>query len=53
VVGPLVHMSLTPTEALRPAPPLASHTREVLLECGLDESDVGALVAAGVISTAD
>lgn len=53
VVSPLVRMSVTPTEAVRPSPPLGSHTREVLLECGLSEAEVAALVAAGVVSVAD
>lgn len=53
VVSPLVRMSVTPTQAVRPSPPLGSHTREVLLECGLSEAEVAALVAAGVVSVAD
>lgn len=53
VVSPLVRMSVTPTEAVRPSPPLGSHTREVLLECGLSEAEVAALAAAGVVSSAD
>lgn len=53
VVSPLVRMSLTPTAARMPAPPLAGHTREVLAECGLSEAEIDALVAAGVVTSAD
>lgn len=53
VVGPIVRMSATPTAASRPSPPLAAHTREVLLECGLSEGEIGTLVAAGVVTSAE
>ena len=50
VVGPIVRMSATPTAAVRPAPPLGGHTREVLLEGGFTEEEVEAMLAAGVVS---
>lgn len=53
VVSPLVRMSATPTAARLPAPTLARHTREVLRECGLTEREVDALVAAGVVTSAE
>lgn len=53
VVSPLVRMAVTPTAARMPAPPLARHTREVLLECGLSEAEVDALVADGVVTSAE
>ncbi len=53
VVSPLVRMSLTPTAARMPAPPLARHTTEVLAECGLSKAQIDALVAAGVVTSAD
>lgn len=52
VVSPLVAMSATPTVAQRPSPPLGAHSREVLLECGLEEDEVAALVEGGVVGTA-
>jgi formyl-CoA transferase len=53
VVGPMVRMSATPTAVQRPSPPLAAHTREVLLECGLSEAEIAELVASGVVGTAE
>jgi formyl-CoA transferase len=52
VVGPMVRMSGTPTEATRPAPPLAAHTREVLAEAGFSGAEIEALAAAGVVVSA-
>ncbi|MYE47135.1 MAG: CoA transferase [Chloroflexi bacterium] len=49
VVGPIVTMSKTPTEARLPAPALGEHTREVLTEFGFARAEVEALEAAGVI----
>jgi len=53
VVGPMVRMSLTPTAAQRSSPPLAAHTREVLLECGLSAAEVEELVRDGVVTSTD
>jgi formyl-CoA transferase len=53
VVGPILRMSATPTAASRPSPPLAAHTREVLLECGLSEAEISELLAAGVVTSAE
>ncbi|MGE0599906.1 MAG: CaiB/BaiF CoA transferase family protein [Dehalococcoidia bacterium] len=53
VVSPIIKMSGTPTAATRPAPPLAYHTREVLLECGLTEAEVEDLLTTGVVTSAD
>lgn len=50
VVGPLARMSVTPTAARLPAPPLGAHSEEVLRECGFEPDEVEALVAAGAIS---
>lgn len=52
VVGPMVRMSGTPTVAAGPAPVLARHTREVLLECRLSPQECEALLAAGIVSQA-
>jgi crotonobetainyl-CoA:carnitine CoA-transferase CaiB-like acyl-CoA transferase len=49
VVGPMVRMSETPTKAYRPAPPLAAHTMEVLLECGVSDEEAARLREAGII----
>lgn len=49
VVGPMVRMSETPTRAYRPAPALAAHTVEVLLECGLTAEEAEGLRARGII----
>jgi crotonobetainyl-CoA:carnitine CoA-transferase CaiB-like acyl-CoA transferase len=49
VVGPMVRMSETPTRASGPAPALAAHTVEVLLECGLTAEEAEGLRARGII----
>ena len=49
VVGPMVRMSATPTRATRPSPPLAAHTAEVLLDCGVEAAEVERLQAQDVI----
>ena len=49
VVGPIVTMSKTPTEARLPAPALGEHTREVLADFGFSGAEVRALEADGVI----
>jgi formyl-CoA transferase len=48
LVAPPVHFDETPCEA-RPAPPLGKHSREVLVEAGLDDAAIGELVARGVV----
>lgn len=53
VVAPIVKMSATPTAAARPAPPLAAHSREILLEAGLGEEDVASLAEREVIGLRD
>lgn len=50
VVGPLVRMSKTPSAAIRAAPPLACHSREVLREAGIAGEEIDALVSEGVIT---
>ena len=50
VVSPLARMSVTPVVAQRPAPALGEHSREVLLECGLSEGEMDALLSAGVVT---
>ena len=52
VVAPIVRLSVTPSAASRPAPMLASHTREVLLEAGLGGKAIDELVDAGVVTEA-
>jgi formyl-CoA transferase len=53
VVSPMIRMSVTPTAARRPSPPLGAHTREVLLECGLSANEVEELVARRVVGVWD
>lgn len=53
VVSPIVRMSATPTGIARPAPVLAQHSREVLLEAGLAEHEIASLLEEGIISQAD
>jgi len=50
VVGPLVRMSATPTSAAAPAPPLGSHTHQILADAGLSADEITALRTAGVVS---
>ena len=50
VVGPIVRMSVTPTAALGPAPPLAAHTRVILQQCGLSDEEIDSLVETGVVT---
>ncbi len=43
------HFSVTPASVRRHAPMIGEHTREVLLDVGLDEAEVDALSASGAI----
>ena len=49
VVAPLIQMSKTPTYPQRAAPALGEHTAEVLIESGIDEGEVAALIESGVL----
>lgn len=49
MVGPAVHMSLTPTGHPAASPPLAWHTDEVLQEHGVPDAEIAALRANGII----
>lgn len=46
-VRPPVNFEKTPSEITRLAPRLGEHSREVLAEAGLSESEIGALINAG------
>ena len=50
VVAPPVKFSQTPLEARSASPTLGRHTREVLVEAGLSQSEVDALRDAGAIT---
>jgi crotonobetainyl-CoA:carnitine CoA-transferase CaiB-like acyl-CoA transferase len=52
-LGCPVHFSRTPSRVDRAAPLLGEHTREVLQECGYAQPDIDALIADGVVATAD
>ena len=49
-LSPPVKLGATPSALDRGAPTLAQHTREVLRESGLDESEIERLIAAGAIA---
>jgi crotonobetainyl-CoA:carnitine CoA-transferase CaiB-like acyl-CoA transferase len=49
VIPPPARFSATPMSVRRPAPLIGQHTREVLAEAGLDEAQISALAAAGVL----
>ena len=59
VLGPLpnigipVKLSKTPGRIRRRAPALGEHSREILLEAGLTEAQVGEMVDAGVVTAAE
>ncbi|HXH21293.1 MAG TPA: CoA transferase [Dehalococcoidia bacterium] len=50
VVAPPVVFSETPLAAKDPPPPLGKHTRELLVEAGLDEEAIDRLAAAGAVA---
>ena len=49
-IGCPIHFSASPDRSSTPAPLLGQHTREVLRESDLPESEIDALVAEGVIA---
>ena len=50
---PAARFAATPARIRRHAPALGEHSREVLREAGLDDSDVAKLVADGVVRSLD
>ncbi len=48
VTRPPTRFSATPATIARHAPQLGEHTREILLQAGLDEPEIAALLASGV-----
>lgn len=48
MAAPPVRFSESPLKA-KPSPPLGKHSREVLRQAGLDETEIDALVARGVV----
>jgi crotonobetainyl-CoA:carnitine CoA-transferase CaiB-like acyl-CoA transferase len=53
IAGPVLEMSATPTTVQRASPPLARHTREILLGAGWSKEEVGLLVESGVVAASD
>jgi crotonobetainyl-CoA:carnitine CoA-transferase CaiB-like acyl-CoA transferase len=53
VVGPMMRLSKTPTEAQRAAPLLGTDTSDVLREAGFSEEEIARLTEAGVIGGAE
>ena len=49
-IGCPIHFSATPTDTGAPAPLLGQHSREILREYGLADSEIRALVAAGAVA---
>jgi crotonobetainyl-CoA:carnitine CoA-transferase CaiB-like acyl-CoA transferase len=49
-IGCPIHFSATPTDTGAPAPLLGQHSREILREYGLADSEINALVAAGAVA---
>ncbi|HVB43825.1 MAG TPA: CoA transferase [Streptosporangiaceae bacterium] len=49
LIPPPTRFSATPTSVRRPAPLPGQHTREVLAEAGLTDSEIAALAEAGVL----
>jgi crotonobetainyl-CoA:carnitine CoA-transferase CaiB-like acyl-CoA transferase len=52
-IGIPVKLSKTPGRIRRRAPALGEHSREILLEAGLTEAQVGGMVDAGVVAVAE
>lgn len=50
-IPPPVRLSASPASVRRPAPLIGEHNREVLREVGLDDAEIDALEADGVIRT--
>ena len=48
MIAPPVLLSATPGRVARPAPAFGQHTREVLAEAGLSDSEIEELLRAGV-----
>ncbi len=48
-IGCPIRLSATPAAVTRPAPLLGEHTREVLREFDFDDTEIDALLAAGVV----
>ncbi len=49
VVNPPVRFSKSPSAITRPAPLIGEHSREVLREAGLEEAEIEALIAGGIV----
>jgi crotonobetainyl-CoA:carnitine CoA-transferase CaiB-like acyl-CoA transferase len=49
LIGTPFAFSATPAEVRRPAPALGEHTREVLVELGLEEAEIQRLAGAGAV----
>jgi crotonobetainyl-CoA:carnitine CoA-transferase CaiB-like acyl-CoA transferase len=47
--GSPIKMSATPPDVRRPAPLLGEHTKDVLLETGFSEEEIGRLIENGVV----
>ena len=52
VVAPPVKFSATPLASADPSPVLGRHTREVLVEAGVDAKDIETMVARGAVVAA-
>jgi len=48
MIAPPIQLSATPGRVARPAPAFGQHTREVLAEAGLNDSEIEELLRAGV-----
>jgi crotonobetainyl-CoA:carnitine CoA-transferase CaiB-like acyl-CoA transferase len=49
VVNPPVRFSASPSEITRPAPLLGQHSREILREAGVSESEIATLIERGIV----